>query len=74
MSLFGLVPWPRISWIAGLPADFKERLHDAFGLAHTLLGYSLDALLALHVAAALKHQFVDAEPELQRMWPAPKRR
>ena len=30
-------------------------------------GYVLYALLALHIGAALKHQFIDREPELQRM-------
>jgi cytochrome b561 len=34
------------------------------------LGYVFYLLLALHIAGALKHQFVDKEPELQRMTPA----
>ena len=32
-----------------------------------LLAYLLYALLALHVAGALKHQWIDGEPILQRM-------
>lgn len=68
MSLFGMVPFPRIGWIAAIEPALKEHLHDIFGATHRWLGYGLDALLAAHVGAALKHQLVDREPELQRMW------
>ena len=67
MSLFNLVPWPRISWILNAAPAEKERLHTVFGAVHTWLGYALYAMLALHVGAALKHQFVDRHRELQRM-------
>jgi cytochrome b561 len=67
MKLFNLVPWPRISWILNLPAEEKERLHTVFGNAHTWLGYALYAMFALHVGAALKHQFIDKHRELQRI-------
>lgn len=70
MSLYGLVPWPRIGFIMDLTPDLKEWLHNLFGFFHKGFGYGLDALLALHIAAALKHQWLDREPELQRMWPA----
>jgi cytochrome b561 len=69
MRLYGLVPWPRIAAIADLDPALKERLHDVFARVHNSLGYVLLALLALHVAGALKHQFWDRAPELQRMWP-----
>ena len=46
----------------------KEMLHDAFGALHEWAGFVLYALLALHILGALKHQFVDKEKELQRMW------
>ncbi|MEO6362975.1 MAG: cytochrome b [Caldimonas sp.] len=67
MRLFGLVPWPRIGFIATTEPVSKEALHTLFGIFHTGLGYVLYALLALHIGAALKHQFIDREPELQRM-------
>ncbi len=69
MQLFGLTPWPRIGWIMDLEPALKESLHSAFGALHSYGGYALYALFALHVLAALKHQFVDREPELQRMLP-----
>ena len=69
MQLFGLLPWPRISWIMNLEPATKEIMHDVFGALHTYAGYALYALFALHVAGALKHQWRDKEPALQRMWP-----
>jgi cytochrome b561 len=45
----------------------KEHLHDLFGEVHRLLGYLLYVLLVMHIAAAVKHQWVDKQAELQRM-------
>lgn len=67
MRLFGLVPWPRIGVIASIDPVTKEALHGLFGFIHTAFGYVLYGLLALHIGGALKHQFVDRDPELQRM-------
>jgi cytochrome b561 len=69
MSLYGTIPFPRISYFVDLPADTKEAMHKLFGNIHSLLGYGLYGLFVLHVAGALKHQFIDKEPELQRMLP-----
>jgi cytochrome b561 len=70
MRLFGLAPWPRIGFIADLAPAAKERLHGVFAASHTAFAYVLYVLLALHILGALKHQFLDRKPELQRMWPA----
>ena len=67
MRLFGLVPWPRISAISNLEPTLKETLHTLFGVWHRDFGYVLYAMVMLHVMAALKHQYLDGEPELQRM-------
>ena len=67
MQLFGLVPWPRIGVVMNLEPATKESMHDLFGGFHTAFGYVLYALLALHIAGALKHQWLDRERELQRM-------
>jgi cytochrome b561 len=69
MQLFYTVPWPRIGFIEHLDPVLKERLHDIFGDIHKYLSYVFYGLFALHVGGALKHQFIDKEPELQRMWP-----
>ena len=69
MQLFGLVPWPRISWITNIEPTTKEVLHDAFGALHEWASYLLYALWFAHVGGALKHQWLDKERELQRMLP-----
>jgi cytochrome b561 len=67
MQWFGLFEWPRIALIARLDAPVKESLHTVFGAIHSWSGYLLYGLLALHVGAAFKHQWIDKQPELQRM-------
>ncbi len=68
MRWFGLFEWPRISAIMTLEPVRKEELHSLFGEAHGLMGFVLIALILLHIGGALKHQFIDKDPELQRMW------
>lgn len=69
MYLFGLVPWPRIGFIMNLDAATKEQLHAQFGALHTACSYALYGVLALHVAGALKHQWIDRHSVLRRMMP-----
>ena len=65
--------WPRVAAVTTLDADLKESLHTLFGQWHTWFAYALYACVFLHLAGALKHQWLDREPELQRMWPRPRR-
>lgn len=44
-------------------------LADALKVAHQALAYALTGLVAVHVAAALKHHFVDGDGVLARMVP-----
>ena len=67
MHWFGLFEWPRIGAIMSLPPTTREALHTKFGDLHVALSYFLYALLALHIAGALKHQWLDGEQSLQRM-------
>ena len=46
----------------------KKLIHEGFGETHEILAKLLYGLFVLHVAGALKHQFIDRERELQRMW------
>ncbi len=69
LGWFGLVELPRIGWLYGLPEDQKDYWHDLFGLAHRSAGYALYGLVALHILGALKHQFIDKQPEMERMTP-----
>lgn len=68
--LFWLVPWPRLGLLAALSPAAKEHAHSVLFGVHQWLAYGLYALVGLHVAAALKHQWVDGHRELQRMLPA----
>ena len=65
--LFGTVPWFRIPALANLDPAAKDYWHALLFTFHVWFAYALYALLALHVVGALKHQFWDREPELQRM-------
>lgn len=67
MKLYGLIPCPRIGFIANLDPVTKEKMHTLFGAAHTYLAYVLYVMVALHVGGALKHQFIDRHPQLERM-------
>jgi cytochrome b561 len=68
MFLFWVIPWFRLGFITGLDPVTKEHVHHLFGHLHTLLSYGLYGVIAVHVLGALKHQLVDRQKELQRMW------
>ena len=59
---FGVLPLP--DWV-GKDADLAKQLKTL----HGLLAYALASLVVLHVAAALKHQFIDKDSLLTRMKP-----
>lgn len=65
--IFWIIPWFRIGAIEHLDPATKETVHSQFFALHAWSGYVLYALVALHILGALKHQFIDGEPELQRM-------
>ncbi|WP_300541507.1 cytochrome b [Maricaulis sp.] len=57
------LPLPR------LPVPQDEELHEVTGSIHGAGGWPILVLFGLHVAAALKHQFVDKDGLLARMIP-----
>jgi cytochrome b561 len=59
---FGVLPLP------DLVSKSKE-LADILKPLHSVLNYSMAAMVCVHVAAALKHQFIDKDSLLARMWP-----
>ena len=69
MKLYFLVPWPRIGYFMALDPQTKDVLHTQLGELHTWLGYVLYVVLFLHVAGALKHEFIDRESVVRRMLP-----
>lgn len=69
MKLFYLFEWPRVGFAMTLEPDTKEAFHRLTGQIHVWLSYAFYALFVLHVSGALKHQFWDRKPQLQRMVP-----
>lgn len=65
--VFNTFEWPHLSWLADL--DNKKPVEDALKQAHSAGGYLLGGLLVLHVAAALKHHFINRDDVLARMVP-----
>ena len=66
--LFGVIGWPHIP----VPDAFRRSVHEASELGHEVLVWGAFALVALHVAGALKHHFIDSDAELDRMIPGVK--
>ena len=69
MKLFYLFEWPRIGFVMNLDPATKETFHKLTGQIHVWLSYVFYGLFVLHVTGALKHQFWDRQPQLQRMSP-----
>jgi cytochrome b561 len=72
--LYHAIPWPTITPLADLPRDQMKSAHDAFLAGHALLAKLAYGLIALHIAGALKHQFIDRDSTLARMIPFLKHR
>jgi cytochrome b561 len=60
--VFGVIPLPDF-----VPVD--KPLAELLKSRHEMLAYALAAVVLLHVAAALKHHFIDRDGLLQRMRP-----
>ena len=58
--LFGVLPLPDF-----VPVD--KALADGFQVAHAACAFAMAALVLVHVAAALKHQWIDRDGLLARM-------
>ena len=69
ITLFGLVPWPAIGPLTTLPPAQMHAAHVAFLTTHQLLAKLAYALIVLHVAAALRHQFIRRDEVAARMIP-----
>jgi cytochrome b561 len=68
MFLYWFIPWFRLGFITALDPATKDYVHTLFGEIHTYISYALYGVISIHVLGALKHQFLDRQPELQRMW------
>jgi cytochrome b561 len=66
--LFGVVPWPAVPY-GHLDSDTLHGLRKLFGNTHATLAWVAYFMIALHVAAALKHHVIDRDDVLTRMLP-----
>jgi cytochrome b561 len=67
-SWFGLFHWPSIPFLADLTRAQKVPLRHEFFAVHKYLAFSAIALIPIHLAGALYHQF-RGEDVLRRMLP-----
>ena len=67
--LYGTIPLPHIGVVHDLPMAQRHAIETGVGASHFLLAYLFAGLIMLHVAAALKHQFVERDDVLRRMLP-----
>jgi cytochrome b561 len=71
--LYGVVRWPAIPY-PGLDSDQLHTARTGFELTHKTLAKIAYVTIALHVGAALKHQFVDRDDIVARMIPLLRRK
>jgi cytochrome b561/polyisoprenoid-binding protein YceI len=67
--LFGTIPWPHIPFLASLTPQDKKTLEPLFKETHELLGWTLTAILTLHIAAGLRHWLLLKDGVMSRMLP-----
>ena len=67
--LYNKLPWPHLGFIHDLAMPVRKSLEDSVGEAHELLAFAMMGLIVLHVAAALKHQFLNRDEVLSHMLP-----
>ncbi len=67
--LFQTIPWAHIPGLPNLSDEAKEAFAVPIEFTHSKLAWVAIVLLVIHVAAALKHQFLDKDNLLVRMIP-----
>jgi cytochrome b561 len=67
--LWHTIPWPHVALLHDLPAAPKAGVEIAATSVHVAMAFGGAILIALHVAAALKHQFLNRDGVLGRMVP-----
>jgi cytochrome b561 len=67
IALVGPLQLPPFGFVARWQDPFQKLMHDRFVGLHETGGWIMFGLLLLHVAGALKHQWIDKHAELARM-------
>ena len=73
LTAWGIIPVPALAPVQRVGATPEglapqKVLHDEFVDWHTYGALCMIALLLLHLAGVIKHQFIDAQPSVARMW------
>lgn len=68
-ELYGALPWPHLPGLPDLDAATKKSVSGVLAFVHGRAPWLFIGLIALHVAGALKHQFLDRDTVLWRMLP-----
>jgi cytochrome b561 len=71
--LYGVLPWPQLPF-SHLDRDTLDGLRKVFGRTHSILAWVAYLTIAVHVLAALKHQFIDRDDVMGRMLPLLRRK
>ncbi|MDE2463515.1 MAG: cytochrome b [Alphaproteobacteria bacterium] len=69
LSWFGLFDWPKFWFYDGMAPPDRHHLAENFARVHVTLAWVMIGLIALHVLAALYHQFIRRDRLLARMIP-----
>ena len=67
IALLGPLQVPPIGFISRWQDPFQKAMHERFVGTHSVGAWIILGLLLLHVAGALKHQWIDKHAELARM-------
>jgi cytochrome b561 len=67
--LYKTIPWPHIPAIEEMSGETKKTVEPFLKTLHAALGWALLALVALHVAAAMRHTIVLRDGVMLRMLP-----
>jgi cytochrome b561 len=67
--LWNKIPWPHLEFVHNLAMPARKALEDNMAEVHEILGFTMLALIVLHMAAALKHQFFNRDEVLGHMLP-----
>ena len=70
--LYGVIPWPHLPGFASMAPSGRDAWHAAGEFIHINLVNLAYLLVALHVAGALKHHFLDRDGDMARMAPGTK--
>jgi len=64
-----LFNWPHIWFLAQMAVEQKKAIVGDLHEVHEILAFGTMGLLALHIGAALKHQYMDKDNAMARMLP-----